>query len=132
VSAHLDGELPLTRRYRVSAITWQRKPSTDVFRLRGRASLLILELGMVFHHVGIAIRSEDDVIVLSMPDRITPPQSALEPAVEFRGNRSHNIFARQAWAAVIDAFPDAETCAVSFRFTRPSTVGGSSEVTRCS
>ncbi|MBW4022017.1 MAG: hypothetical protein HIU92_02600 [Proteobacteria bacterium] len=109
---------PLTRHYRVAAINWRRKEPNDKFRVRGRASVMILELGMIIHNVGVAIRSADDAIVISMPPRVTITQSTQELAVEFRDSRAHNIFARRVWSSILGAFPDAETSPLSIKITR--------------
>lgn len=116
-----DPGSPLTRHYRVAAITWRRRAPTEAFRVRGRASVMILELGMVIHNVGIAIRSADDCIVVSMPARATVTPSTHELAVEFRSNRAHNIFAKRVWASLLGAFPDAETSPIAVKLVRERT-----------
>lgn len=116
-----DGSIdapPLTRQYRVAAITWRRREPTRTLRLRGHASVMILELGMVIHNVGVAIRSADGAILISMPARITMAQSTHELAVEFRDTRAHNIFARNVWASILSTFPNAETSPVAIKLTR--------------
>lgn len=117
-------EQPLTRHYRVSVITWRRRNPTPMHRVRGRASVMILELGMVIHNVGVSIRAADDVIDISMPARSTvAPDTEHELAVEFRDNRAHNTFAKRVWETITSAFPDAETSPIGVKQTRPRTSG---------
>ena len=105
-------DVPLTRSsYRMACSQWRRKEPTPLYRVRGVADLLVIELGIRLLSVSVWVGADDGDVGIRFASRTTMRDIA-PPSAIFRDARSRNRFAEKAWAAIQHGFPDAATCAI--------------------
>ena len=92
--------------YTLKVTRWRQTTPSPGFVVRGRASLLIVEIGLQVHGIWIGVTA-DGTPLATMPQRCIKNGDEFKwlPAGDFPVDADCDRFSVAAWAAVISAYP---------------------------
>ncbi len=105
--------------YTLRCVMWRRREGTETVPVRGRASFLVVDIGLILHGCTVA-RFASGRTKIEMPERpIGPGVGHFKPASTFVTPEAEQTFSDLAWAALLAAFPYAATTPVDTMVSTP-------------